>query len=222
MSDNDVFNAFSHLRPELQDDLRLQFEEHRYSPDQEIFNQGDPAETVYMVADGRVKLTRVARQGFESVLCVRRPGEYFCPVSVVDRGPQLGTAVAMGEVVLLEADRGQFNALCEDNPELLAMVQGTCIGEIRSLMRRVEAFAFSNVRERLAMTILDESARQQGNGKSSDEIRITQQELAGLVGASRESISRTMSRFADSGMVQTGRGRITILDRGALKALSET
>ena len=118
--------------------------------------------------------------GFESVLCVRRPGEYFCPVSVLDRGPQLGTAEAMGEVVLLEADRSEFNALCEENPELLAMVQGTCIGEVRTLMQRVEAFAFRNVRERLAMTILEESHRQRDNGKAADEIRITQQELAGI------------------------------------------
>lgn len=220
MSENDVFSAFSHLRPELQENLKLLFEERRYAPGQEVYLQGDPTTSVYVVAQGRVKLTRVARQGFESVLCVRRPGEYFCPVTVIDRGPQLGTAVAMGEVVLLEADRASFNVLCEENPELLAMVQGTCIGEIRSLMRRVEAFAFSNVRERLAMTILEESSRQQGNEKPSDEIRITQQELAGLVGASRESISRTMTRFEQGGLVQTGRGRITILDRQQLSELS--
>ncbi len=220
MSDHGVFNAFSHLRPELQDDLKLLFEEHRYSPDQEVYLQGDPTESVYMVAQGRVKLTRVAQQGFESVLCVRRPGEYFCPVSVIDRGPQLGTAEAMGDVVLLEADREQFNALCDDNPELLAMVQGNCISEVRKLMQRVEAFAFRNVRERLAMTILEESERQRGDGIPQDEIRITQQELAGLVGASRESISRTMTRFENNGMVQTGRGRITILDRQQLSELS--
>ncbi|MFQ5921726.1 MAG: Crp/Fnr family transcriptional regulator [Anaerolineales bacterium] len=222
MSDNDAFKAFSHLRPELQDDLKLLFEEHRYSPGHEVFLQGDPSESVYMVAEGRVKLTRVAQEGFESVLCVRRPGEYFCPVSVIDRGPQLGTAEAMGEVVLLEADREQFNALCKDNPELLAIVQGTCISEVRTLMQRVEAFAFRNVRERLAMTILEESHRQRLNGNPVDEIRITQQELAGLVGASRESISRTMTRLEQDGMVQTGRGRVRILDRPQLRKLSGT
>lgn len=220
MYDIDVFKAFSHLRPELQDDLKLLFEEHRYTPGQEVFLQGDPTESVYMVAEGRVKLTRVAQEGFESVLCVRRPGEYFCPVSAVDRGPQLGTAAAVGEVVLLEADRQQFNNLCDENPELLAMVQGTCIGEIRTLMRRVESFAFHNVRERLAMTILEESYRQRLNGHPAEEIRITQQELAGLVGASRESISRTMTRLEEDGIVQTGRGRIRILDRYALRQLS--
>ncbi len=222
MSDSDEFNPFSLLRPELQRELKLLFEEHRYSAGQEIFLQGDPSKFVYMVAQGRVKLTRVAREGFESVLCVRRPGEYFCPVSVIDRGPQLGTAETMGEVVLLEADREQFNALCDDNPELLAMVQGTCIGEIRSLMRRVEAFAFSNVRERLAMTILEESVRQRSNGEPSDEIRITQQELAGLVGASRESVSRSMTRMEEDGMVHTRRGRIRILDRRQLSQISGT
>jgi CRP/FNR family transcriptional regulator len=70
------------------------------------------------------------------------------------------------------------------------------------------------------MTILEESERQRGNGNPVDEIRITQQELAGLVGASRESISRTMTRFEKSGMVQTGRGRIRILDRRQLGELS--
>jgi CRP/FNR family transcriptional regulator len=126
----------------------------------------------------------------------------------------------MGEVVLLEADRAEFNALCEENPELLAMVQGTCIGEVRTLMQRVEAFAFRNVRERLAMTILEESDRQREDGKAADEIRITQQELAGLVGASRESISRTMTRMEEDGMVHTGRGRIQILDRDRLQEQS--
>lgn len=222
MSDNDVSRAFPHLRPELQGDLKLLFEEHRYSPGQEIFLQGDPTESVYLVAEGRVKLTRVAREGFESVLCVRLPGEYFCPISVIDRGPQLGTAEAMGEVVLLEADREQFNALCVANPELLAMVQGTCIGEVRKLLQRVETFAFRSVRERLAMTILEESHRRRINGKPVDEIRITQQELAGLVGASRESISRTMTRLEQRGMVQTRRGRIRILDRERLRELSGT
>lgn len=222
MSDIDVFNSFSRLRPELQADLKQLFEEHRYAPGQEVFCQGDPTQSVYVVTEGRVKLTRVAREGFESVLCVRRPGEYFCPVSVIDRGPQLGTAQAIGEVVLLEADRREFNSLCEDNPELLAMVQGTCIGEVRTLMERVESFAFRNVRERLAMTILEESHRQRLNGKPVDEIRITQQELAGLVGASRESISRTMSRLEEDGMVRGGRGRIRILDRELLKKTSGT
>jgi len=221
MSDNDVFGAFSHLRPELKDKLKLLFEQHRYSPRQVIFLQGDPTESVYFVAQGQIKMTRVAKGGFESVLCVRRPGEYFCPVSVLDQGPQLGTAEAMCEVVLLEADRVEFNALCEENPELLAMVQGTCIGEVRTLMQRVEAFAFRNIPERLAMTILEESHRQRSNGKPADEIRITQQELAGLVGASRESISRTMTRMEEDGMVRAGRGRIQIIDRQQLSELSE-
>ena len=220
MPANDAFNSISRLSPELQVDLRLLFKERRYSPGQEIFLQGDPTESVYMVGEGRVKMTRVSNGGFESVLCVRRPGEYFCPVSVLDRGPQLGTAEAMGEVVVLEADRTEFNALCEENPELLAMVQGTCISEVRKLMQRVEAFAFRNVRERLAMTILEESERQGDKGKPADEIRITQQELAGLVGASRESISRTMTRMEENGMVHTGRGRIQILDRQQLSELS--
>lgn len=220
MSDSDEFNPFSRLRPELQGELKLLFEEHRYSSGQEIFLQGDPTEFVYIVAQGRIKITRMAREGFMSVLCVRGPGEYFCPATVIDKGPQLGTAKAIGEAVLLEADRAKFNLLCEENSELLAMVHSTCIGEVRALMHRVESFASRNVRERLAMTILEESHRQQDSGKPADQIQITQQELAGLVGASRESISRTMSRFEENGLVQTGRGRIRILDRRQLGELS--
>ena len=119
----------------------------------------------------------------------------------------------MTDVALLWANREEFHTLCQECPEFLALVQHDCLLEVRRMLNRMESFAFRHIEERLAFTILDESRRQAANNEPLTELRITQQELAGLVGASRESVSRILSRFEQNGMVKTGRGRLIIRDR---------
>ena len=98
-------------------------------------------------------------------------------------------------------------------------MQKDCLLEVRRLLGRMESFAFHSVKDRVAITLLDESQRQAQFGGSLNELRITQQELAGLVGASRESVSRTLSKMEDEGIVETLRGRILIRDRQKLQML---
>jgi len=212
--------AFGDVPGEIQAELQSIFQVRKFASGEQIFAQDAPASAMYLVARGRIKITRVTREGFESVLCVRRPGEYFCPVSVMDRGPQLGTATAMGDVTLLHADKEQFASVCKLSPALLSMVQGACIAEVRHLMHRLEAFSFRSVRERLALTLLGESRRQRAKADPPDEIRLTQHDLAGLVGASRESISRALGRLASDGLVESGRGWVRIRDREGLKRVA--
>lgn len=180
--------------------------ERKFALGEQIFAQDTPTMAIYLVVNGRVKITRVTREGFESILCLRQTGEYFCPVSVLDKGPQLGTAYTMSEATLLWAEREAFCALCETNPEPLSMVQGTCLAEVRYLIHRLEAFTFRNVRERLAIALLAESNRQRQNGEPADEVRLTQQELAGLIRASRESFSRTLKCLNVKGSWKSGEG----------------
>ena len=115
------------------------------------------------------------------------------------------------------AERKAFESLCLESPALLAYVQSDCLLEVRRLLGRVEAFAFRSIRERLAFTLLDESQRQLAH----NELRLTQQELAGLVGASRESISRALSKLADEGILQVFRGRLIIDKPDQLKIIVE-
>lgn len=220
MEGTDAQHLFAYLPTEVQAKLRELLRVRTFAAGEQVFVQGAPGSAIYLVASGRVKISRVTSEGYESILCMRGPGEYFCPVPVLDNGTQLGTAVAMTDVTLLWAERDGFSVLCETNPALLANVQGECLAEVRHLLNRLEAFAFRSVEERLAAALLAESHHQQTGGAPADELRLTQQELAGLVGASRESVSRILARLERAGVLGLRRGLVIIHDREELTRLT--
>lgn len=213
---NDPLHSFASLSPEVDARLRGLLKVQTFLVNETIYMQGDAPHAIYLVASGRVKVVRVTHEGYESILCVRGSGDYFCPVPLLDGGDQLGSAIAMSDVTLFRIERDAFVELCQTSSELLAMVQGDCLSEVRRLLNRLEGFAFRGVRERLVIT-LDNEIKRQG---SDDELRLTQQELASLVGASRESISRNLGRLEDDGIIGLGRGRVMIKDRERLTALA--
>ena len=209
-------HSFANLPPEIETSLRDELRVRSYQAGESVFGQGAPTDAVYLVAAGRVKVVRVTQEGFESVLCVRGPGDYFCPVPLLDGGDQLGTAVAMTDVTLFCVEREAFQKLCRQSPELLSVVQGDCLSEVRHLLNRMETFAFRSVRERLAFALLHELRHQSGGADSADVVHLTQEELAGMVGASRESVSRMLKELEKDGLVETGRGKVHVLNRARL------
>lgn len=192
----------------------------KFKAGDKFFLQGDPSEGIYIVAEGRVKLSRVSKEGYESVLCMRGPHNIFCPVPILDKGEQLGTATALTDGSLFRVEQQKLLDRCQKHPELVAYIQGDCLHEVRQLLVRLESFAFRSIRERLAFTLLDISRRQEDRGESATELTLTQQELAGLIGASRESVSRTLSNFEARGILSTHRGGLVILDPEKLKLIS--
>jgi CRP/FNR family transcriptional regulator, cyclic AMP receptor protein len=172
------------------------------------------------VDSGRVKITRVAHDGGETVLCVRLPGQFFCPVTLFDNGPQLGTAVAMGEVRLLSAGGQEFEQILQDCPELSAEIQRECLVEVRTLMHRLERAGTRNLPRRVAATLLTQAQQLSRLGETPDIIRLTHQDIAGLTGASREAISRSLGKLARDGLIQTGRAEIRLLRPDRLRRLA--
>ena len=210
-------SPFENLPKEVELAIRKSFRVKNFTAGESIFLQDASPDTIYLVGNGKVKIVRVTREGYESILCVRRVGDYFCPVPLLDGGNHLGTAVAMDKVTLFCIDKETFSDLCNNYPVFLTIVQGDCLGEVRNLMNRLEAYAFRNIRERVAFALLEESQRQKDNSSPPIKIHITQQELAGLVGASRESVSRALNKLAKEGILSLGRGRITIYDSKQLE-----
>jgi CRP/FNR family transcriptional regulator len=185
-----------------------------------FFHQGDESEGIYFITEGRVKIARVSLDGQESVLCVRGPGNLFCPVPTLDKGEHLGTAIALTDGRLQWAPQEIVIERCAKHPDLLAYIQADCLHEVRQLLVRMENFAYRSIRERLAYTLLDIRERQIAQGESDDVLSLTQQELAGLIGASRESVSRTLSAFEHAGILKTRRGGVVILDPEKLRLIS--
>lgn len=215
--DPDPLHSFALLPKDVEVRLRGLLHVRTFQAGEAIFLQDEPPEAIYLIASGRVKIVRITPEGYENILCMRGPGDYFCPVPLLDRGRQLGTAFAVTDVTLFSANQADFCSLCQHSPALLSVVQGDCLAEVRHLLNRLEAFAFRTIRERLALVLMDSVRRQQGGEDVVDlppngfELRVTQQDLAGLVGGTRESVSRNLQELAREGAVALSRGRIVIL-----------
>ncbi len=214
----DVLHAFAHLPAETLAKLHELLRVQTFAAGEQIFAQGVMSSAFYIVAKGQVKITRLTHEGHESIVCMREPGEFFCPVAILDGGSELGTAVPLTETMVLWADRESFVNLCHERPGLLALVQDACLGKVRHLIQRLEIMAFHNVRERLIHTLLVEVTRQ-ASGTPNDVVLLTQQELGTLIGASRESVSRVLTELQREGLVSLGRGRVVISDRQQLALL---
>lgn len=213
-------HLLSRLSPDLQARLQAILHLRSFAAGEQIFAQGAPAPAFYIVTSGRVKVVRVTAEGYELILCVPGPGDCFCPVPVLDGGTQLGTAVAVSDGTLLWADSAEFSALCERSPELLAVVQGICLGEVRRLISRFESLASRSLKERLAGAMLAESRHRHIDGFPPDELPLTHQELAELVGAARESVSRLLAQWAQNGVVTLKRGLVIVRNREELQRLA--
>ena len=213
-------HLFSRLSPDIQARLRAILHARTFTAGEQIFAQGAPAPAFYIVTSGRVKVVRVTAEGYELILCVPGPGDCFCPVPVLDGGTQLGTAVAVTDGTLLWADSAEFAALCAKSPELLSVVQGICLGEVRRLISRYESLASRRLKERLASAMLAESRHRQIDGFPPHELHLTHQDLAELVGAARESVSRLLAQWQQKGVVTLKRGRVIIRDREELQRLA--
>ena len=118
----DSLHSFANLPPEVETELRSLLKVRAFSSGETIFMQDEPPDAVYLVASGRVKVVRVTQEGYESILCVRGPGDYFCPVPLLDKDNHLGSAVAMTASTLYSIDRDRFYDLCQSSLELLASV----------------------------------------------------------------------------------------------------
>ena len=201
-------------------EIRCKSRVHNFRAGETIYLQGEDATAIYLLLEGKVKNVRVTKTGDEVVLCVRKEGEYFCPVPVVDKGPQLGTAVAITDVRLLVTDIATFNELCRKYPELQLAVQESCLMETRLLLKRVEMVTFRSVKERVAAVLLDEMRSLEATGALPTEIYLTHFEVAGLVGASRESVSRVLKQLEKEKVLRLRRGRISVLNEAKLRKMA--
>ena len=209
-------NPPDQLNAELVAVMRHRMDEVFFPAGAQIFTQDVLADDLYIVCRGRTKLVRVTSDGNELILCMPGPGEPFCPVTLLDGGPQLGTAFAVSDVTLLHCNREDFDTLCIEHPEVLSAVRAACLGEVRRLAQRLELRSFSSLKKRLAALILDATRIQAQRGDPMEMRNITQQNLADIIGASRERVSTVLAEWRDAGIVSTRRGGITVRSRDKL------
>ena len=179
-----------------------------------VFAEGDLGDRLYVVADGKVKLGRTATDGRENLLAILGPGEMFGELSVFDPGARTSTATALTEGVLLGLGQRDLRAWLTGRPEVAEELLGALARRLRRTNEAMADLVFSDVPGRVAKALLDLSER---FGRPTDDgLRVahdlTQEELAQLVGASRETVNKALADFASRGWLRLEARAVVLMD----------
>ncbi|HYT35794.1 MAG TPA: Crp/Fnr family transcriptional regulator [Ktedonobacteraceae bacterium] len=184
-----------------------------------IFHRDDPGQVLYMIKEGKVKICIISPDGQEVSLAVLGKGEYFGEFALLDGLPRSTDAVALEKVECYTLQRSDFLNAILKNPKIAILVLEALSKRLRTTDQMVEDLIFLDVYGRVAKKLLelaDAHGVKTGEGVLID-VRLTQQELASMVGASRESVNKVLGYFTDKNFISTDKHRITIHNTNDLK-----
>jgi CRP-like cAMP-binding protein len=179
--------------------------------------EGDPANSMYIVAQGQVKISRIARSGREQALNIVGIGGHFNAVPMFDGGPCPANAEALTDVALLALPRDPLQVVVETHPVLALALLRDFTARLRHFVDLVDELSLHTVQGRLAgLLVAQAEAIRRGEGAP-----LTQADMAARLGTVREMIGRTLKNFEALGLISIERGTIAILDREGLVRLHE-
>jgi len=194
--------------------LRRQMTEVKLSRGEHLFMEGDHGDALYVVLDGKMKLTRAATDGRENLLVVIGPGEMFGELSLFDPRPRTSSASAVTDTVLASLKHEALLPWLRERPEVSMHMLRALVMRLRRSNDVVADLVFTDVPGRVAKNLLDLADRfgtQEPDGLHVHH-DLTQEELAQLVGASRETVNKALADFAARGWLQISARSVLILD----------
>lgn len=206
--------VFSHLNDEELDSIIPHVVKRRLKKNTVIFHENDPSTAFYLVKTGRVKIYKTGMEGREQVLSILGDGQIFGDVPAFDGGPYPASAATMAdsEIYLIRSE--DFQALVRRYPEVAIKIIKVLGQRLRQSIELVRDLSFKQVPHRLA-GLLVKLSREYGadteNGRLI-ELPLSRQELADIVGTSRETITRELKKMEREGMLVVDRRHLTITD----------
>jgi len=179
-----------------------------------ILFEDDPGDALFIVRAGRVKVVLVADDGREVILGLLGAGDHFGELSLIDDQPRSAHVIAMEESELLVLRRDDFRRRVEQSPSVAWSLLTELSRRLRRADGKIGSLVLLDVPARIARMLLDTADE---GGSALIEKTLTHQTIAHIIGASRETVSRAMREFQDSGWLTTERRRIRIIDRAALE-----
>ena len=215
--DNDVLRQtplFSGLDDDAAASLRSSLSENRLRRGEILFREGDSGDRLYVVMDGKIKLGRSSPDGRENLMAVLGPGQMFGELSLFDPGPRSLTATAVTDVTMLSLGHAALLSWLTGHPDVARNLLGQLAARLRRTNDVVADLVFSDVPGRVAKALLDLASR---FGRQADDglhvhHDLTQEELAQLVGASRETVNKALADFANRGWLRLEPRSVVLVD----------
>ena len=183
-----------------------------------IFHEGEPGDSLYIVLEGKVKLGRRTPDGRENLVAVMGPSDQFGELSLFDPGPRTSTAIAVTDVRLARISKQALRSWIAERPAIAEQLLRVVARRLRRTNAMLADLIFTDVPGRVAKQLLSLAQRfgtvEGGNLRVTHDL--TQEELAQLVGASRETVNKALADFAQRGWLRLEGKSVVILDRDRL------
>lgn len=206
---------FSMLTPAQAEALANVVTKRRYKRGEAIVEKGNISNALFIMLSGKARVVMVDNKGREVILATMEAGDYIGEMSLIDSEPHSATvqADAVSDVLIL--GRGDFMACLMDNMSMAYAVMRGLVQRLRSADGKIESLALQGVYGRVANVLL-EAAVPDGAGGLIIKNKVSRQDLAKMVGASREMVSRVMKDFEESGFIETlESGTVRVWERRA-------
>jgi CRP/FNR family cyclic AMP-dependent transcriptional regulator len=210
---------FAHVEPAGLRILAGAMMRRRFRRNEVIFHQGDPGDSLHVVATGAVKIVLPSPEGEEAIIATLRPGDFFGELALLDGASRSATATAVEPVETLSLARAPFERLLDEDRGLRMALLSGLAAELRRLTGQVEELHFLDLAGRLAMRLVRLSRDRDPNANS--EVRLdwpfTQSDLAAMIGGTRQSVNKLLSRLVEDGLVVIERDTLVIHNLEALE-----
>ncbi len=210
-----------HLPPETLAELARYARIQAFAKNDSIVRKGAKGSGMMAVVSGRVKISTVSSEGKEVILDFINPGEVFGEIALLDSRERTADAIAMEPSEVLVLERRDFLPFLERNPGTCIKLLSLLCSRLRQTNELIEDSLFLNVESRLAKRLLHYARK---DGRSTPEgilvpLKLSQREIAALIGVTRESVNKQLSIWQDEGWVKVSRGSVLVQDPDALDRL---
>jgi len=209
---------FQGVAPEDVEALGNQFEVIEAPRGTTLFQEGEPGDSLYIVLEGKVKLGRRSSDGRENLVAVMGPADQFGELSLFDPGPRTATAVVVTDARLARLPKQALQTWVQERPQIAIQLLHVIARRLRRTNTMLADLIFVDVPGRVAKQLL--LLAQKFGSVDSGQLRVThdltQEELAQLVGASRETVNKALADFASRGWLRLEGKSVVILGRERL------
>src|SRR5881394_61176 len=185
--------------------------EKHYPKNAVVLTEGEMGDSLYMIQSGKVKVFIGDQEGREMILKILGPGDFFGEMSMIDKQPRSASVTTLESAVFLVLSHTAFEKCVEKIPRIANMVMRVLATRVREADRKIGTLAMMDVYGRVASTLLELAVND--NGKMIVGEKLSQQDLANMVGASREMVNRILKDLAERGFISIESKSITIINR---------
>src|SRR5213075_2992205 len=184
--------------------------EKHYPKNAVVLTEGEMGDALYLIQSGKVKVFIGDQDGREMILKILGPGDFFGEMSMIDKQPRSASITTLESAVFLVLSHSAFEKCIEKIPRIANMVMRVLAQRVREADRKIGTLAMMDVYGRVASTLLELAVLE--DGKMVVGEKLSQQDLANMVGASREMVNRILKDLAERGFISVESKSITIIN----------